>query len=120
MDSDTPSTTFLVLLLPFITALFAPLVTRIFKHNAAWILALVPAVMVLHFAGFLGEVANGEVVTGGYQWVPAFNVNFSWYLDGLSLTFALLISGIGTLIVLYSGGYLKGHEHLGRFLLLLF
>ncbi|MCR9139017.1 MAG: putative monovalent cation/H+ antiporter subunit A [Alphaproteobacteria bacterium] len=115
MDSVTPSTTFLVLLLPFFAALFAPLLTRVFKHNAAWILALVPAVMVWHFAGFLGEIADSEVVTGGYRWIPAFNVNFSWYLDGLSLTFALLICGIGTLIVLYSGGYLKGHEHLGRF-----
>ena len=36
-------------------------------------------------------------------------------IDGLSLTFALLISGIGALIVLYSGGYLKGHPHQGRF-----
>lgn len=115
MDSVTPSTTFLVLLLPFIAALFAPLLTRLFKHNAAWILALVPAAMVWHFSGFLGEIANGEVVTGGYRWIPAFDVNFSWYLDGLSLTFALLICGIGALIVLYSGGYLKGHEHLGRF-----
>jgi multicomponent Na+:H+ antiporter subunit A len=115
MDSITPSTTFFVLLLPFFAALFAPLLTRLFKHNAAWLLALVPAAMVWHFSGFLAEIADGEVVTGGYRWVPAFNVNFSWYLDGLSLTFALLICGIGTLIVLYSGGYLKGHEHLGRF-----
>jgi multicomponent Na+:H+ antiporter subunit A len=36
-------------------------------------------------------------------------------IDGLSLTFALLISGIGTLIVIYAGGYLKGHPHQGRF-----
>ena len=109
------STTFIVLLLPFLAALIAPLLTRIFKQNAAWILALAPALMFLHFTTFLGEVADGEVVTGGYQWIPAYNVNFSWYLDGLSLTFALLISGIGTLIVLYSGGYLKGHAQLGRF-----
>ena len=115
MDAATSSTTFIVLLLPFLAALFAPTLTRLLKHNAAWVLALVPAVMFAHFAGFLGEIAAGEVVTGGYQWVPAFNVNFSWYLDGLSLTFALLICGIGALIVLYSGGYLKGHEHLGRF-----
>src|SRR5690606_3925594 len=37
-------------------------------------------------------------------------------LDGLSLTFALLITGIGTFIVIYTGGYLKGHRHQGRFL----
>ena len=115
MESASHSTTFIVLLLPFFAALIAPLLTRILKYNAAWILALTPAAMFWHFATFLGEVGDGEVVTGGYQWVPAYNVNFSWYLDGLSLTFALLICGIGALIVLYSGGYLKGHDHLGRF-----
>jgi hypothetical protein len=49
---------------------------------------------------------------GGFQWVPSYNVSFSWLIDGLSLTFALLISGIGALIILYSGGYLKGHGSL--------
>tara|TARA_R110000751_G_scaffold8041_3_gene32544 strand:+ start:51057 stop:53426 length:2370 start_codon:yes stop_codon:yes gene_type:complete len=115
MNSFMPSTTFAVLLLPFIAALFAPALTQLLKHNAAWILALVPAAIFWHFSGFLPVISAGEVVTGGYQWVPALKVNFSWYIDGLSLTFALLITGIGTLIVLYSGGYLKGHAQLGRF-----
>ncbi len=44
-----------------------------------------------------------------------YDLSFSWFLDGLSLTFALLITGIGTLIVLYAGGYLKGHPQQGRF-----
>jgi len=107
--------TFLALLLPFLGAIVAPLLTRILGHNAAWVLALVPAAIFLHFTGFSGEIARGEVVTGGYIWVPSFNVSFSWLIDGLSLTFILLISGIGALIVLYSGGYLKGHPHQGRF-----
>ncbi|MND79311.1 Na(+)/H(+) antiporter subunit A [compost metagenome] len=61
-------------------------------------------------------------MTGGYAWVPSFNLSFSWFIDGLSLTFALLITGIGLLIVLYAGGYMKGHPQQGRFLsfLLLF
>lgn len=70
----------------------------------------------------LPEIAAGGVVTGGYAWVPSFNLSFSWFIDGLSLTFALLITGIGLLIVLYAGGYMKGHPQQGRFLsfLLLF
>ena len=115
MDSDMPSTTLVVLLLPFVAALIAPALTRRLGHNAAWVLALVPVSIFWHFATFLPEISRGEVVTGGYQWIPAFRVNFSWFIDGLSLTFALLISGIGVLIILYSGGYLKGHAHLGRF-----
>ena len=115
MGTSAQTLTFIALILPFLGALIAPALTRAFKHNAAWILALIPAWIFFHFAGFLGDVAAGNAVTGGFRWIPSFNVNFSWFLDGLSLTFALLIAGIGTFIVLYSGGYLKGHAHQGRF-----
>ncbi|HVK92330.1 MAG TPA: proton-conducting transporter membrane subunit, partial [Mycoplana sp.] len=107
--------TFVAFCLPFLGALVAPVLTRFLGHRAAWPLALVPAAIFLHFSGFLPEVGRGEVVTGGFAWVPSYNVSFSWLIDGLSLVFLLLISGIGTLIVLYSGGYLKGHPHQGRF-----
>lgn len=112
---DVAALTFLALALPFVGALVAPLLTRLLGHKAAWVLALFPAAIVLHFTRFWPEVAKGEVVTGGYAWIPSFNVSFSWLIDGLSLTFALLIAGIGMLIVLYSGGYLKGHPQQGRF-----
>ncbi|WP_157015055.1 putative monovalent cation/H+ antiporter subunit A [Mesorhizobium xinjiangense] len=115
MADASQSLTFLVLFLPFLAAAVAPFLTRLFQHNAAWLLALVPAFIFVHFCGYLPAVADGAAVQGGYSWIPAFDANFSWYLDGLSLTFALLISGIGTLIVLYSGGYLKDHPHQGRF-----
>lgn len=122
MIANVTSMTFLMLFLPFVTALCAPLAVGRLGHRAAWLLALAPALAFLHFLGFLPEIAAGEVVTGGYVWVPSFNLSFSWFIDGLSLTFALLITGIGTLIVLYAGGYMKGHPQQGRFLafLLLF
>ncbi|PSJ61366.1 putative monovalent cation/H+ antiporter subunit A [Pseudaminobacter soli (ex Li et al. 2025)] len=107
--------TFFALILPFLAAAAAPILTRILKHNAAWVLALAPLWIFSHFCGMLGAIAGGGTVSGGFDWIPSLGVRFSWYMDGLSLTFALLISGIGTLIVLYSGGYLKGHEHQGRF-----
>jgi multicomponent Na+:H+ antiporter subunit A len=100
--------------------LLAPWVTSRLGARGAYILALLPALAFAHFAGFLPEIARGEVRTGGYAWVPSFNLSFSWFLDGLSLTFALLITGIGTLILIYSGGYLKGHPLQGRFLSFIF
>ncbi|NTE45899.1 putative monovalent cation/H+ antiporter subunit A [Agrobacterium pusense] len=122
MTSDVMPMTFLSLFLPFLAALAAPALVKRFGHNAAWILAIAPALSFVHFALMLPQVAAGGVVTGGYAWVPSFNLSFSWFIDGLSLTFALLITGIGLLIVLYAGGYMKGHPQQGRFLsfLLLF
>jgi len=107
--------TFLALCLPFLGALAAPMLTRMFGHGAAWVLALIPAAIFVHFSGFTAEVAQGRTVAGGYSWVPSLDVRLSFLVDGLSLTFLLLISGIGALIVLYAGGYLKGHPHQGRF-----
>ncbi|MFS8121445.1 putative monovalent cation/H+ antiporter subunit A [Rhizobium sp. BR 250] len=122
MTSDVTALTFLSLFLPFLAALAAPALVKRFGHNAAWIVAIAPALAFVHFALMLPQIAAGGVVTGGYAWVPSFNLSFSWFLDGLSLTFALLITGIGLLIVLYAGGYMKGHPQQGRFLsfLLLF
>ncbi len=114
--ADQTALTLLCLFSPFLAALLAPLVIRGIGHAGSWVLALAPLLAFIHFLTFLPEIAKGGVVTGGYAWVPSLNLSFSWFLDGLSLTFALLITGIGTLIVLYSGGYMKGHPQQGRFL----
>ncbi|MCQ1569688.1 putative monovalent cation/H+ antiporter subunit A [Neorhizobium galegae] len=116
MAANAPALTFFALFLPFVASVLAPFLTRLLGDRAAFVLALAPALAFAHFCTFLPEIAAGEVVTGGYAWAPSFNLSFSWFLDGLSLTFALLITGIGTLIVLYSGGYMKGHEGQGRFM----
>ena len=108
------------LLLPFAAAVIAPILVRFLGEKAAWILALFPAAIFVHLFGLVEQISNGEVVTGGFVWVPSLNANFTYFLDGLSLTFALLISGIGTLIILYAGGYLGGHKHFGRFLSFIF
>ncbi|CAD7027772.1 monovalent cation/H+ antiporter subunit A [Pseudorhizobium endolithicum] len=114
--ADPTALTFFCLMLPFLAAIFAPMAIGRVGHGASWVLALAPLFAFIHFLTFLPQIADGGVVTGGYAWVPSLNLSFSWFLDGLSLTFALLITGIGTLIVLYSGGYMKGHPQQGRFL----
>nr|WP_319382644.1 putative monovalent cation/H+ antiporter subunit A [uncultured Roseibium sp.] len=113
-------TTLYAVLAPFAAAVVAPFLTRWLKHNAAWPLALVPALIFLHFAGFIGPVSQGETFVAAKAWAPSYGVNFSVYVDGLSTLFGLLISGIGTFIILYAGGYLKGHPQQGRFFSFLF
>ncbi|MCR6673371.1 hydrogen gas-evolving membrane-bound hydrogenase subunit E [Devosia ginsengisoli] len=106
----------LVAIAPFVAALLAPLVHRLAKPFAGWVLALVPGGIFLFLLTLIEPVVSGGAISARIDWVPAYDLDLSFLVDGLSLTFALTISGIGTLIVLYSGAYLKGHPHLGRFL----
>ncbi|MBX3300665.1 MAG: hypothetical protein KF693_00460 [Nitrospira sp.] len=43
-----------------------------------------------------------------HPWIPSQGFSLAFHLDGLSLLFALLITGTGSVVVVYSGGYLKG------------
>jgi len=113
-------TTLLAILAPFLAAAIAPILTRYLKHNAAWLLALVPAWIFWHFTGFIAPVSEGQSFIAARSWAPIYRVDFSFYIDGLATVFALLISGIGTFIILYAGGYMKGHAQQGRFFSFLF
>jgi multicomponent Na+:H+ antiporter subunit A len=93
----------------------APWLYQRTRAATGWLLALLPLGLTLYFAGFIGRVASGATVAVGYRWAPALGVHLSFYLDGLSLLFALLILGIGALILIYTSGYMGAHRHLGRF-----
>jgi multicomponent Na+:H+ antiporter subunit A len=85
----------------------------------AFLPAILPAVLFAAFATVIPDVAGGKVLAAGLDWVPSLGVRLSFLIDGLSLTFALLITGIGALVLLYSGQYLGGHAQYGRFVLYL-
>ena len=99
----------------FILALGAPGLHRWLPHRSGWVLGILPLALTVFFAFKIPQINAGLVVTEYYDWVPSLGATLSIYLDGLSLLFALLICGVGTLIVIYSGGYLCGHSNLGRF-----
>ncbi|MEO0386656.1 MAG: hydrogen gas-evolving membrane-bound hydrogenase subunit E [Pseudomonadota bacterium] len=77
------------------------------------------ALLFLAFLSAAPQVAAGGVLTWSLDWVPSLGIALSFLVDGLSLTFALLISGIGTLVLLYSNTYLAGHPQYARFALFL-
>ncbi len=65
------------------------------------------------------EVFNGAVITQSWSWLPQLGIDFSFRLDALGLLFALLISGIGTLIYIYAYFYLGPKNSLNKLYLLL-
>ncbi len=94
--------------------------------NAPWITlpgmapVVVTGALFLFFLGFVGEIAAGGTVRWVWDWIPSLDITLSFWLDGLSLMFALLITGIGTLVMLYAARYLAGHPQFARFALYLF
>ncbi len=61
-----------------------------------------PAGLFAALASTMGDVAAGHPVRLALDWVPVLGLEFAFVVDGLALVFALLITGIGTFIVLYS------------------
>lgn len=99
----------------FVVALPVPWLHRLGRSATGWMLALVPAALTVYFGSHVEQIAAGETFRASYAWAPSLSVELSFYLDGLGLLFALLISGIGALVFVYANGYLAGHRHLGRF-----
>ncbi|MTI77592.1 MAG: monovalent cation/H+ antiporter subunit A [Marinobacter sp.] len=109
----------LVVLLPFLGALAAPLFAQ-GGRTAIAVASSVPALIALAALFPHWEtLSDGGVVLHSYEWLPALGLSFSFRLDGLSLLFALLILIIGLLIILYARYYLKAYENVGKFYALL-
>jgi len=81
--------------------------------------SLLPLLLFLGAASLVPHTAEGEVYRWAYPWVPSLGVNLSFLLDGLSVLFALIVSGVGFFVTLYAVDYLHGHHHTGRFFLFL-
>ncbi len=99
---------------PLIFAIIIPFLSRL-KHkiHTGWLILPIPLLIFFYFIQFVG--AGFEPVSQSINWIPSLNIAIDFYLDGLSLLFVLLISGIGALVVLYSIYYLSKDEQIGHF-----
>jgi NADH-quinone oxidoreductase subunit L len=70
------------------------------------------------FINMLGKAADARTLNSHlFTWVPVggFQADVGFQLDQLSMTFVLLITGVGTLIHIYSIGYMAHDERRRRF-----
>ncbi|WP_156854070.1 Na+/H+ antiporter subunit A [Oceanobacillus sp. AG] len=105
-----------VVLIPFLAAMLIPL---FYKKGTRLHIGLLPMIVAVSLFSYLlfyiPQIANGKTFLHTISWIPSYGINFTAYLDGLSLILALLITGIGTLVILYSIYYLSENEQLGHF-----
>ena len=60
-------------------------------------------------------MTDGNVVRAEIEWIPAAGLNFVVRLDGFAWMFALLIAGVGFLVVLYARYYMSPADPVPRF-----
>jgi multicomponent K+:H+ antiporter subunit A len=105
----------LIVLLPFLASLGAGFLPTGARNAAAWLAggtALACAVLV---AMFYPSVANEGVVHGIVPWIPQLGLTLSFRMDGFAWIFALLVSTMGVLVVLYARYYMSAADPVPRF-----
>ena len=105
----------LLIALPFLGAGLPLLAERYGRSLCAVAAALAPLLALGLLLGQAGAVIDGARPSLYWPWLPQLGLNFSLRLDGLALLFALLILGIGLLVILYARYYLGKEEPMGRF-----
>jgi multicomponent Na+:H+ antiporter subunit A len=107
----------LAIIAPFLMAILVPFLYKAFRSiHTGWFVLPLPIVLFIYFLQYLPLTREHNTVTKTMEWIPSLGMNFTAHVDGLGLLFALLITGIGSLVVLYSVYYLsKKKEQLHNF-----
>jgi len=101
----------------FVVAAMIPWLHRILGEWLTIAAAILPVGLTVGFMMAAPGVIGGTPIMETTRWLPGLDLTLAFHLDGLALLFALLITGIGAMIVLYIHGYLHGHEHKHRFVM---
>ena len=105
----------LIIILPLLGSICAALMPHNARHAEAWLagfvtLATTLLVIILYF-----DVAESAVLRFSIPWIPTVGWNFSLRMDAFAWLFSLIISGMGTLIVLYAHYYMSPSDPVPRF-----
>ena len=107
-----------IILAPFLAMPLAGWLGR--RRFGSWLLAGVPAALCAYFTYIFRVVTRDGAFSVTAPWASALNLSLSFRFDGLGLLFAVLITAIGTLIVIYGRTYLESHPDRARFHVALF
>lgn len=100
------------------TVALAPFVGWIARSRVAGLVALLPAGLFAALLSRLPAVA-GAGLGESHAWIPSLDIVARFRLDGLSLLFSLLITGIGVVVFLYAARYFRQNDKAARFFAIL-
>jgi NADH:ubiquinone oxidoreductase subunit 5 (subunit L)/multisubunit Na+/H+ antiporter MnhA subunit len=88
---------------------------RLSSPMLGWVLALAPLAAFSLILSRLSMLEPGTALSYRLNWLPSLGLGAALYFDHLSALFALLVTGIGALVVIYAGYYFKGDPGAWRF-----
>ena len=97
----------LLLALPFAGSVVAALLPAHARNAAAWLAGMIAVGGTLIAALLYPGVSGGGVLRFDAAWMPQLGLDFSLRMDGFAWMFALLVTGIGVLVVLYARYYMS-------------
>ena len=104
-----------VLALPFVGSCLAALLRANARNAEAWLAGAVALIGLALVAAAYPRVIDGGVIRHTVEWVPDLGLEFSLRMDGFAWVFAMLVTGIGFLVVLYARYYMSPADPVPRF-----
>jgi multicomponent K+:H+ antiporter subunit A len=105
----------LIVLLPFVGSIAAAFLPATARNIAAWLAGAAAVACMLLVLVLYPSVRAGGVERMSVEWLPQYGLDLYFRMDGFAWLFALLISLIGALIVLYARYYMSPGDPVPRF-----
>ncbi len=105
----------LLFLLPFIGSVVAALLPTTARNLESLWAAAVALVIVVQLAWLYPDISAGVVLSERLAWMPGLGIDIVVRLDGFAWMFAMLVSGMGLLVIVYARYYLSADDPAARF-----
>jgi multicomponent K+:H+ antiporter subunit A len=114
--TNSPETLLIeVMALPFVGSCLAVLFPTKARNAQAYLSGLFALLVLVLVIATYPRVADGGVLRYKAAWVQQLGLEFTLRMDGLAWVLALLIAGIGLLVVLYARYYMSPADPVSRF-----
>ncbi|WP_154715896.1 monovalent cation/H+ antiporter subunit A [Sterolibacterium denitrificans] len=105
----------LILSLPFLGSLCAAFLPANARNAEAWLAGAVALAITLVIIDLYPQVSAAGVLRFDLPWAPVLGLDISLRMDGYAWLFALLVSGMGLLVVVYARYYMSPDDPVPRF-----
>ena len=104
-----------VLVLPFVGSFVAALLPTNARNVEAWLAGTIALAGLIGMFMLYPAVVDAGSIRYDAEWLPQLGLNFTLRLDGFAGLFAVLVTGIGFLVVLYARYYMSPEDPVPRF-----